>query len=165
MKKIILLFTLLFLGGFMMAQSTEMKGGQDIETKRVVEAFLEQLGKKDPEKIADNFAETIDWYIFESPKFPWTGRRTKREEVAVVFKTLFSYFVENKDIFQLDSFMVDGNNAAIFAQLGRQFKHSGNDFLMYIAIHFKVEDGKITKFYLYEQTPILEKAYEKKKKK
>ncbi|KGD69582.1 hypothetical protein B0A61_08745 [Flavobacterium aquatile LMG 4008 = ATCC 11947] len=133
---------------------------EDLRTKRVVETFLEQLGNKDPEKIASCFAENIDWYIFESPKFPWTGRRTKRSDVAVVFKTLFSYFVENKDKFLLDSFIIDGNEAAIFAQLGRRFKNSDKDFLMYIAIHFKVENGKISKFYLYEQTPILEKAYE-----
>jgi len=32
---------------------------------------------------------------------------------------------------------------------------------MLIAIHFKVEDGLITRFGLYEQTPVIEKAFKK----
>ena len=160
MKKTALLFSLFCLIDFAYAQPSKDKTAQALQTKQVVEVFLDRLANKDIDHIASSFAEHVDWYIFESPKFPWTGRRTKRSEIPEVFKTLFSYFVDGKEKFQLDSLIVDGNDAAIFAELGRQFKNSGKDFTMYIAIHFKVENGFITKFYLYEQTPILEKAYE-----
>lgn len=159
MKRWLLLFVLYGFANSSYAQSADT-ASQSLQTRKVVETFLNELGKKDADKLASCFAENIDWYIFESAKFPWTGRRSKRSEVAVLFKTLFSYFNEGKDKFTLDSFIVEGNDAAIFAQLGRQFKKSGKDFSMYIAIHFKVENEKIVKFYLYEQTPILEKAYE-----
>ena len=160
MKKMAVLFALFCVVGFVNAQPSETTAAQSLQTRKAVENFLDQLGKKDADKMALCFSEKVDWYIFESPKFPWTGRRTQRSEIAAVFKTLFSYFVDGKEKFRMDSFMVDGNDAAIFAELGRQFKKSGKDFSMYIAIHFKVENGLITKFYLYEQTPILEKAYE-----
>jgi len=159
MRSKILLFVLCAFLNLTQSEAQE-KTNQNLDTRKVVENFMDELGKKNPDKIASFFAENIDWYIFESAKFPWTGRRTKRSEVSTVFKTLFSYFNDGKDGFILDSFIIEGNDAAIFAQLGRQFKKSGKDFSMYIAIHFKVENGKIAKFYLYEQTPVLEKAYE-----
>lgn len=142
------------------AQTQDAAGNQEQQTKKSVEAFLQKLGGKDPELIASCFAEDIDWYIFESPRFPWTGRRTRRSEIAPVFKTLFSYFVDGKEKFIMESLMVGGNEAAIFAQLGRRFKKSGKDFSMCIAIHLKVENGLISRFYLYEQTPVLEKAFD-----
>jgi uncharacterized protein len=150
----------MLLFGFIHVASAQAVADENTQTRAVVQAFLNELGNKNPEKIAACFAEDIDWYIFESEKFPWTGRRTKRAEVAVVFQTLFSYFNDGKDKFILGSFMVDGSEAALFAQLGRQFKKTGRDFLMHVAINFTVANGKIVKFYLYEQTPILEKAYE-----
>jgi ketosteroid isomerase-like protein len=160
MKNILLLIVLCWPLCFISAQTQESADTQELQTKKSVENFLSMLAGKNPEAIASCFAEDIDWYIFESPKFPWTGRRTKRSEVAAVFKTLFSYFVDGKEKFVMDSFMIDKNEAAIFAKLGRRFKKTDKDFLMYIAIHLKVENGLITKFYLYEQTPVLEKAFE-----
>lgn len=41
----------------------------------------------------------MDGYIFDSPLFPWTGKRTTRAEVAEVFATLFSYFIPGKETF------------------------------------------------------------------
>jgi ketosteroid isomerase-like protein len=134
---------------------------QELQTRKTVENFLSAFGESNPDKIAGFVAENVDWYIFESKVFPWTGKRTKRSEIPEVFKTLFSYFVPGKEKVTIDSFLVDGNNAALFLELGRQFKHSGKDFTMFVAIHFHVDNGLINKFYLYEQTPILEKAYRK----
>lgn len=159
MKNTLLIIILCF-SFLMSAQTKDADVSQEQQTKKSVEVFLQTLAEKNPELIASCFAENIDWYIFESPKFPWTGSRTKRTEVATVFKTLFSYFVDGKEQFVMDSFMVDGNEAAIFAKLGRRFKKTNRDFLMHIAIHIKVENGLITRFYLYEQTPVLEKAFE-----
>ena len=160
MRNIFLLTVLCWPLFFMSAQTQESADDQELQTKKSVENLLNMLAEKNPEAIASCFAQDIDWYIFESQKFPWTGRRNKRAEVAIVFKTLFSYFVDGKEKFEMDSFMVDKNEAAIFAKLGRRFRKTNKDFLMHIAIHLKVENGLITKFYLYEQTPVLEKAFE-----
>jgi len=131
------------------------------QTKKTVEAFFSAFGEKNPDKIASLVSEDVDWYIFESEDFPWTGKRSKRYEIPKVFATLFSYFTDGKDQFQMESFLVDGKEAAIFATLGREFKSSNKSFTMLIAIHFKVENGLITRFCLYEQTPVLEKAFKK----
>ena len=137
---------------------------QRAETEKTINGFFAAFGEKNPDKIASFVADNVDWYIFESKKFPWTGQRHKRTEIPEVFRTLFSYFVEGKDVFVLESRLIDGKEAAVFAKLGRRFKSSGKDFTMLVAIHFKVENGLITRFCLYEQTPILEKAFKKSKK-
>lgn len=161
MKKSILLFFGLLAFGLLNAQVAKTKTNKEQQTLKTVNQFFTYMGEKNPEKIASVVAENVDWYIFESPKFPWTGQRHKRSEIPEVFRTLFSYFVEGKDQIKLESVLVDGNEAAAFITLGRQFKSSGKDFSMLVAVRFKVEKGLITKFCLYEQTPILEKAFEK----
>lgn len=160
MKKIIVT-TSLFLSIIGFGQNKETKEAIEKSSRATVSAFFDSFGEKNPDKIASYVAPDVDWYIYESKHFPWTGKRSKREEIPVVFKTLFSYFVDGKEEFKMDSFLVDGNDVAIFAQLGRQFKSSGKSFTMPIAIHIKVENGLITKFYLYEQTKVLEKAFKK----
>lgn len=157
MKKIVILCIALF--SFIMCGAQDLN--QEAETRKTVEGFLGALGESNPDKIAGFVAENVDWYIFESKKFPWTGKRTKRSEIPEVFRILFSYFVPGKEKVKIDSFLVDGKDAAIFLELGRQFKDSGKEFTMLVAIHFHIEHGFIDKFYLYEQTPILEKAYKK----
>lgn len=158
-KMILLVGLLMFLSMDVQAQPNET---QNKETRTTVERFFSYMGQKNPDKIASLVAENVDWYIFESRQFPWTGQRNKRSEISGVFQTLFSYFAEGKDRFELESLLIDGHEAAVFATLGRQFKSSGKEFTMLVAIHFKVENGLITRFCLYEQTPILEKAFSRK---
>ncbi|MFT3794868.1 nuclear transport factor 2 family protein [Flavobacterium sp.] len=158
MKKRLFIWLMLWAFHWTHAQGTPT-ALQETETKRAVENFFVQFGSKNPDQIAQCFSEQVDWYIFESTQFPWTGRRTQRSEIPKVFETLFSYFVDGHEKFELQDFLVDGDQAAVFAQLGRRFKNSGKDFSMLVALHFVVEKGLIKKFYLYEQTTVLEKAY------
>jgi len=157
MKKIIILCS--FLLSFYMLAAQDV--AQETQTRKAVENFLVAFGESNPDKIATFVAENVDWYIFESKIFPWTGIRTKRSEIPEVFKTLFSYFFPGKEKVTIDALLIDGKDAALFLKLGRQFKHSGKNFTMFAAIHFHVDNGLIDKFYLYEQTPVLEKAFKK----
>ncbi|HMI04063.1 MAG TPA: hypothetical protein VK541_16370 [Pedobacter sp.] len=70
MKKLLLLCAICCVIGVANAQTSEETITQGIQTRKVVEIFLDQLGNKEADKIASCFAENIDWYIFESPKFP-----------------------------------------------------------------------------------------------
>ncbi len=161
MKKKLVLLVALLAFSLLSAQVPTENTEHHQETEKTVNAFFTYMGEKDPDKIASLVAEKVDWYIFESQKFPWTGQRNKGSEIPEVFRTLFSYFVAGKDQFKMESLLIDGKEAAVFATLGRQFKSSGKEFTMLVAIHFKVENGLITRFCLYEQTPILESAFKK----
>ncbi|MDI1256595.1 MAG: nuclear transport factor 2 family protein [Flavobacterium sp.] len=159
--KIILLTLMLFKGFASLSQNKNDRDAVEAASRKTVSAFFDSFGEKNPDKIASFIAEDVDWYIYESKYFPWTGKRSKRSEIPQVFKTLFSYFVDGKEQFKMEAMLVDGNDVAIFAVLGRQFKLSGKSFTMPMAMHIKVENGLITKFYLYEQTKVLEKAFKK----
>ena len=133
---------------------------EEIKTKETVEKFFEYFGTKNPDKIASMVTENVDWYIFESKYMPWTGHRSKREEIAPLFKTLFSYFVDGSEKVETNSFLIRGNQAAIFGTVERTVKKTGKHFKMPLAIHITVENNLISKFSIYEETLIIEKAFQ-----
>ncbi|WP_280892721.1 nuclear transport factor 2 family protein [Streptomyces sp. LBL] len=70
----------------------------DAQTSRTVaKKFVERLAKHDPDGIQELFAEEIDWHVPGSDALPWTGRRTRREEVAPYFTTMWSQGVHHTD--------------------------------------------------------------------
>lgn len=131
---------------------------EEIKTKQTAEKFFEYIGAKNPEKIASMVSENVDWYIFESKYMPWTGHRSKREEVSELFKTLFGYFIDGSEKLEAKSFILRGNEVAVFGTIERTVKKTGKHFKMPLAIHITVENNLISKFSLYEETLIIEKA-------
>lgn len=133
---------------------------QELQTKQTVEKFFEYVGSKNPEKIASVVSEKVDWYIFESKYMPWTGHRSKREEISELFKTLFTYFVEGSDKFEAQSFLLRDNQVAVFGTVERTVKKTGKHFKMPFAMHITVKNNLITQFTMYEETLIIEKAFQ-----
>ena len=155
MKKIKLILVILLLNFSVYGQQF---ADEEIKTKETVEKFFGYIGAKDPEKIASMVAENVDWYIFESKYMPWTGHRSKREEIAELFTTLFSYFVDGSEKLDAQSFLLRGNEVAVFGFVERTVKKNGKRFKMPLAIHLTVENNLISKFSLYEETLIIEKV-------
>jgi ketosteroid isomerase-like protein len=131
---------------------------EEIKTKETAEKFFGYVGAKNPEGIASMVSEKVDWYIFESKYMPWTGHRSKREEISALFKTLFSYFVDGSEKLEAQFFLLRGNEVAVFGFVERTVKKNGKHFKMPLAIHITVENNLISKFSLYEETLIIEKA-------
>ncbi|MRX40232.1 hypothetical protein GJU43_13175 [Flavobacterium sp. LC2016-23] len=131
---------------------------QELQTKQTADKFFEYVGAKNPDKIASMVSENVDWYIFESKYMPWTGHRSKRAEIAALFKTLFSYFVDGSEKLEVQSFLLQGNEVAVFGTIQRTVKKTGKHFKMPLAIHITVENNLVSKFSLYEETLIIEKA-------
>jgi len=155
-RKAIQLLTALLLISFSI--HAQVYTDEEIKTKQTVEKFFGYVEAKNPEKIASMVSENVDWYIFESKYMPWTGHRSKREEIAVLFKTLFSYFVDGSEKLEAQSFLLRGNEVAVFGFVERTVKKNGKHFKMPLAIHLTVENNLISKFSLYEETLIIEKV-------
>lgn len=155
MKKIFLILAILLLNFSVQAQ---VYTDEEIQTKQTAEKFFGYIGAKDPEKIASMVSENVDWYIFESKYMPWTGHRSKRAEISELFKTLFSYFVDGSEKLDAQSFLVRGNEVAVFGFVERTVKKNGKHFKMPLAIHLTIENNLISKFSLYEETLIIEKV-------
>ena len=155
METIILITAMLLIGFSAQAQ---VYSEEEIKTKETVEKFFGYIGSKNPEGIASMISEKVDWYIFESKYMPWTGHRSKREEISVLFKTLFSYFVDGSEKLEAKSFLLRGNEVAVFGFVERTVKKNGKHFKMPLAIHITIENNLISKFSLYEETLIIEKV-------
>ncbi|TDP03163.1 nuclear transport factor 2 family protein [Flavobacterium sp. 245] len=150
------LTALLLLIGFSI--QAQVYSDEELKTKQTAEKFFEYIGAKNPEKIASMVSENVDWYIFESKYMPWTGHRSKREEISVLFKTLFSYFIDGSEKLEVQSFLLRGNEVSVFGFVERTVKKNGKHFKMPLAIHITVENNLISKFSLYEETLIIEKV-------
>ena len=51
-------------------------------TQQIVTRFFERLTARDPDGMAELFAERIDWYVPGDSALPWIGHRSNRAEVA-----------------------------------------------------------------------------------
>lgn len=132
----------------------------DAQTSRtVVEKFLERLGSQDPDGIQELFSEEIDWQVPGSDALPWTGRRTRREEVAPYFTTMWSHFAHGRSKVVLERVVVDGGDVVLLAVFTHTVVASGKEFTTPVAMHLVVEGGRIVRMHLYEDTLTVAEAF------
>lgn len=132
----------------------------DTQTSRTVaETFVERLGKQDPDGIQELFAEEIDWYVPGSDALPWTGRRTRREEVAPYFTTMWPHFEPGRSKVVLERVIVDGGDVVLLAVWTHTVVATGKEFTTPAAMHLRVEDGRIVRMRLYEDTLTVNEAF------
>lgn len=132
----------------------------DTPTSRAVaEQFVERLGKQDQDGIQELFAADIDWHVPGSDALPWTGRRTRREEVAPYFTTLWPHFVHGRSKVVLERMMVDGGDVMLLGIFRHTITANGKEFTTPSAMHLVVEDGRIVRMHLYEDTLTIDQAF------
>ncbi|MET8604165.1 nuclear transport factor 2 family protein [Streptomyces rubiginosohelvolus] len=132
----------------------------ETQTSRIVaEKFLERLGRQDPDGIQELFSEEVDWYVPGSDALPWTGRRTRREEVAPYFTTMWPHFAHGRSKVALERFIVDGGDVVLLAVFTHTAVASGKEFTTPVAMHLAVEGGRIVRMHLYEDTLTVAEAF------
>ncbi|MCZ1000748.1 nuclear transport factor 2 family protein [Streptomyces mirabilis] len=132
----------------------------DTQTSRTVaKKFVERLGKHDPDGIQELFAEEIDWHVPGSDALPWTGRRTRREEVAPYFTTMWSHFADGRSKAVLERVIVDGGDVALLAVFTHTVAANGKEFITPVVMHLAVEDGRIVRLHQYEDTLTVAEAF------
>ncbi|MFE9603304.1 nuclear transport factor 2 family protein [Streptomyces hokutonensis] len=133
----------------------------DAQTSRtVVEKFLERLGRQDPDGIQELFSEAIDWQVPGSDALPWTGRRTRREEVAPYFTTMWPHFAHGQSKVVPERLVVDGGDVVLLAVFTHTAVASGKEFTTPVAMHLVVEGGRIVRMHLYEDTLTVAEAFD-----
>ncbi|WP_392757134.1 nuclear transport factor 2 family protein [Streptomyces sp. LN590] len=130
-----------------------------MSTRDVVEQFFGLLAGGDPDKVAEVFADDIDWYVPGSKSLPWTGRRSKGNEVADYLRTLGSNIVPERNVDEVEGLLIDGDHAVMLGRFTRVARSTGRTYHMPIAMHFQVAGDKIVKLYLYEDTLKVAEAY------
>jgi hypothetical protein len=128
-------------------------------TRAVAEKFLNRLGAHDQDGIQELFAPDIDWLVPGAEELPWTGHRSRREEVAPYFTTMWAVFVDGKSRVVIERMIVEDENVLILGTFTHTVAENGREFTTPSALHLVVEDGQITRLHLYEDTLAVYKAF------
>ncbi|MEV7567478.1 nuclear transport factor 2 family protein [Streptomyces tanashiensis] len=125
---------------------------QDEATRAVVQEFLAARLAGDTERLVALFADEVDWLLAENPAAPWIRPRTTAAECAAQFTELMEGTVPQDARASVDTFLVDGTDAVLMGHLSGTVRTTGKSFEGPFALRLTVEDGRITRHHLYENS-------------
>ncbi|MFE7135583.1 nuclear transport factor 2 family protein [Streptomyces sp. NPDC057638] len=121
-------------------------------TRSVVREFLAARVAGDVERITALFADEVDWLLAENPGVPWIRPRSTAAECAAQFTELMEHTVPEDARASVDTFLVDGADAVLMGHLSGTVRATGKSFAGPFALRLTVEDGRITRHHLYEDS-------------
>lgn len=121
-------------------------------TRAVVQDFLAARMAGDTGRLVDLFADEVDWLLADNPAVPWIRPRSTAAECAAQFTELMEHTVPEDAHASLDAFLVDGTDAVLMGHLSGTVRVTGKSFEGPFALRLTVEDGRITRHHLYENS-------------
>ncbi|WP_393053619.1 nuclear transport factor 2 family protein [Streptomyces sp. LN549] len=121
-------------------------------TRAVVQEFLAARLAGDTERIVAFFADEVDWLLAENPVVPWIRPRSTAAECAAQSAELAAHTVPEDARASVDTFLVDGADAVLMGHLSGTVRSTGKSFEGPFALHLTVEDGRVTRHHLYENS-------------
>ncbi|MGI5521099.1 nuclear transport factor 2 family protein [Micromonospora sp. CA-259024] len=129
---------------------------QDVKTRAVVEELLRRMGDGDPDRIADLFAEQVDWQVDwpveGHPAVPWIRPRSTRADVADHFRALDAFHVPDKRGASVARVLVDDRDAVVLGEISQTVEATGRAYTSPVALHVTAEDGLIIRYHVYEDS-------------
>ncbi|MEV6781776.1 nuclear transport factor 2 family protein [Streptomyces sp. NPDC051098] len=121
-------------------------------TRHVVQEFITARVAGDVERLVEIFADEVDWQLAENPVVPWIRPRSTGAECASQFTDLAEHTVAEDARASVDTFLVDGVDAVLMGHLSGTVRATGKTFEGPFALHLTVEEGRITRHHLYENS-------------
>ncbi|MFG3404609.1 nuclear transport factor 2 family protein [Streptomyces sp. NPDC048142] len=121
-------------------------------TRTVVREFLAARQAGDAARLTALFADEVDWLLAENPAVPWIRPRSTAAECAAQFAELMEHTVPQDSRASVDAFLVDGADAVLTGHLSGTVRATGRSFEGPFALRLTVEDGRITRHHLYENS-------------
>ncbi|MFC8145472.1 nuclear transport factor 2 family protein [Streptomyces paradoxus] len=121
-------------------------------TRLAVQKFLGLRLAGDTEGLAALFADEVDWMLADNPGVPWIRPRSTAAECAAQADELGRYTVPEDARASVDTVLVDGTDAVLMGQLSGTVRATGKSFSGPFALRLTVEDGRITRHHLYENS-------------
>jgi ketosteroid isomerase-like protein len=121
-------------------------------TRAIVRAFLAARLAGDTERLVALFADEVDWRLAENPAAPWIRPRSTAAECAAQFTELMEHTVPEEARVSVDAFLVDGADAVLTGHVRGTVRATGKTFEGPFALRLTVEDGRITRHHLYENS-------------
>ncbi|WP_067541522.1 nuclear transport factor 2 family protein [Nocardia crassostreae] len=128
------------------------------DTRATVNAFLAARAAADTAAMTALFADEVDWVIADNPGVPWIRPRSTAAECGAQFAELMSHVVPEDARATIDAFLVDGTEAALFGYVSGTVRATGKSFEGPFALHVTVENGRITRHHLYENSLSISRA-------
>lgn len=133
-------------------------------TRAVVAEFLHRTREGDPERVAQLYAPSVDWRVSwpvdEHPKVPWIRPRATRADVADHFRVFGRHCPASEARVSIDHQVVDGADAVLFGSSSQRVLDTGRSFTMTFALRLTVEDGRITRHHMYEDSLAVAGAFD-----
>lgn len=121
-------------------------------TRATVQKFLALRLAGDTEGLVELFADEVDWQLAENPVVPWIRPRSTGAECAAQAAELAGHTVAEDARASVDAFLVDGADAVLTGHLSGTVRATGKPFAGPFALRLTVEDGRITRHHLYENS-------------
>lgn len=94
----------------------------------------------------------MDWQLAENPAAPWIRPRSTAADCASQFTELMQYTVPEDARASVDALLVDGADAVLMGHLSGTVRATGKPFEGPFALRLTVEDGRIARHHLYENS-------------
>lgn len=134
------------------SQATTSADAVADRTRAVVQQFLAARLAGDTAGLASLFADEVDWQLAENPAAPWIRPRSTAADCAAQFTELMQYTVPEDARASVDALLVDGADAVLMGHLSGTVRATGKSFEGPFALRLTVEDGRITRHHLYENS-------------
>jgi ketosteroid isomerase-like protein len=122
------------------------------DTRAVVQEFLAARLAGDTGKLVALFADEVDWLLADNPGAPWIRPRSTAVECAAQFTELMAYTVPEDARASVDTFLVDGTDAVLMGHVSGTVRATGKSFEGPFALHLTVQNGRIVRHRLYENS-------------
>jgi ketosteroid isomerase-like protein len=123
-----------------------------VTTKTVVTAFLQNLAQQNADGIEACFADEIQWSVPGDPALSWVGHRTRGSQVADYFRSMWPHFVTGQSTASVEKLLFSGNDPVLLGTFSHTVVSTRRSFSTPVAMHMQVENGKIVKLALCEDT-------------
>jgi ketosteroid isomerase-like protein len=134
-------------------QSSATTASFNSETTRVVvQEFLAARLAGDTDRLIALFADEVDWMLAENPAARWIRPRSTAAECAAQFTELMEHTMPEDARASVDTFLVDGADAVLMGHVAGTVRTTGKSFEGPFALRLTVEDGRITRHHLYENS-------------
>ncbi|WP_116199264.1 nuclear transport factor 2 family protein [Amycolatopsis circi] len=133
------------------------------DARVAADEFVRRLAQGDPDRIAELFAEAVDWRVSwpepEHPTVPWIRPRSSRADVADHFRMLGNACAAEESEIRVDRILIDGPDAVLVGTSSQTVKLTGKRFATSFAVCLTVSDGLITRYHVYEDSLAVAEAF------
>jgi ketosteroid isomerase-like protein len=135
-----------------------------MDTRTTVDEMLRRIAAGDPEKLAELYADEVDW-LLDWPDgdytrlLPWIRHRSTRAGVADHFRLIAQHHVPGESAASIRAILVDGADAVVLGELVNTAKPTGKRYVAVFALHVTVEGGLITRHHVYEDSLAVARAF------